>query len=507
MKQNLKARKRGSGDFKLLIPDKELSIVIEKGLLQSLEKELEQRKAILERKLFEYYGLKERQSYIGQLQRQLEDKTAEINMQKMAVDSLQDERKKLHEEIKQGLVAEKQLEMAKKMLKGLQEKMDASASNVKGRLIVLQEQVSGFQSGEISFRDTIVEKELEDVKDVELEIAEMQRRKRELELEKRELAVKLIAAKERIAALSNMKESKIMAGVKEEVITLRHANKELQERVERLQSDRFDKVEELVYQRWIRTCLRLEIQNQENQLGKTSKCDSRKDSSKKSHEKTKPVMSDPGFGSIFSSSSTESDKMDSTTIDSSSSCQRSSAKRLGVIHNIKRTKSITPVSSLSEKIELHDSNKSLERPTFQRARRVSFNDSVKSVESTYRSTPKSVEEILDEKEISAARFGHSSNMNSGPICSNKLEGVKHEPSSATLTIVKDGHSSGTTEKLNNNDSINLLEGRRTEIAPGDKLHSMMSEVHPLDNRDRSHALVNIVAALFFVFVLFRLSFC
>lgn len=205
MKQDLKARKKGSGDFKLLIPDKELSIVIEKGLLQSLEQELEQRKEILERKLFEYHGLKERQSYIGQLQRQLEDKTAEINMLKMAVDSLQDERKKLHEEIKQGLVAEKQLEMAK-MLKGLQEKMDASASSVKGRLIVLQEQVFNFQSGEISFRDTIVEKELEDVKDVELEIAEMKRRKKELELEKRELAVKLIAAKERIAALSNMKE-------------------------------------------------------------------------------------------------------------------------------------------------------------------------------------------------------------------------------------------------------------------------------------------------------------
>lgn len=205
MKQDLKARKKGSGDFKLLIPDKELSIVIEKGLLQSLEQELEQRKEILERKLFEYHGLKERQSYIGQLQRQLEDKTTEINMLKMAVDSLQDERKKLHEEIKQGLVAEKQLEMAK-MLKGLQEKMDASASSVKGRLIVLQEQVFNFQSGKISFRDTIVEKELEDVKDVELEIAEMKRRKKELELEKRELAVKLIAAKERIAALSNMKE-------------------------------------------------------------------------------------------------------------------------------------------------------------------------------------------------------------------------------------------------------------------------------------------------------------
>jgi chromosome segregation ATPase len=209
MQQNLKPTftgKKESGDFKFLIPDNELSNVIERGLVQSLQKELAQRKVTLERKLLEYHGLKEQQAYISQLQRQLEDKTMKINALKMAVDSLQDERKKLHEEIKQGFVAEKQLEMAKNVLKGLQDKMDANPRHVKGRLIMLQEQVSRFQSDEISFRDTNVVKKLENVKDVELEIAEMKRRNKELELEKRELAVKLVVAKERIAALSNMTE-------------------------------------------------------------------------------------------------------------------------------------------------------------------------------------------------------------------------------------------------------------------------------------------------------------
>jgi hypothetical protein len=78
MQQNLKPTftgKKESGDFKFLIPDNELSNVIERGLVQSLQKELEQRKVTLERKLLEYHGLKEQQAYISQLQRQLEDKT------------------------------------------------------------------------------------------------------------------------------------------------------------------------------------------------------------------------------------------------------------------------------------------------------------------------------------------------------------------------------------------------------------------------------------------------
>ncbi|KAG6675588.1 hypothetical protein I3842_15G110700, partial [Carya illinoinensis] len=338
--RNLKpslAGKIGSEEFEFLIHDKELSNVTEMGLVQSLVKEVEQRKVTIEGKLLELYGLKEQQLSIEHLLRQLEDKTTEIDMLRITIESLQVEREKLHEQIKEGFVAENQLEMAKKRLKGMQEKIEAKGSQVIGRLMLLQEQVSSFKNDDISFRDTMVEKKLESVKNVGLEVAEMKRMNKELELEKRELAIELIVAKARIAALSKMTEDKIMAKAKEELSSLKHANEELQDQVERLQKNRFDMVEELVYQRWIHTCLRFEIQNHQNKSIKTSKCDSSKASSQESHEKTKPLMSDPRFDSISSDTSAESDEIySSTTYDSSSSSQRSSADRLGVTSSIKR---------------------------------------------------------------------------------------------------------------------------------------------------------------------------
>ncbi|KAF5468972.1 hypothetical protein F2P56_013078 [Juglans regia] len=502
--QNLKpslAGKKGSEEFEFLIHDKDLSNVTEMGLVQSLVKEMEQRKVTIEGKQLELYGLKEQQLSIEHLRRQLEDKTTEIDMLKITIKSLQVERKKLHEQIKEGFIAEKQLEMAKKMLKGMQEKIEAKGSQVMGRLMVLQEQVSNFKNDDISFRDTMVEKKLEAVENVGLEVAEIKRMNKELELEKRELAIKLIVAKARIAALSNMTEDKMMAKAKEELSSLKHANEELQDQVERLQKNRFNMVEELVYQRWIHTCLRFEIQNHQNQSIETSKCDSSKASSQKSHEKTKSLMSDPRFDSISSDTSAESDEIySSTTYDSSSSSQRSTAKRLGVILSMKRWgrskddrpsrgdslsrsglihrffMSMVPskqpmlrktgdgsVITLSKKQELQDSNKSEETLTFQRIRPVSFNDSVKSMEySTYLDMPKSNEEMSDGKKNYVLR--------------SRFEGEKHESSSATLATMMDDHSSSPAGECIKN-SINTHEGNRTEIAHGDELlHSRMFKV-------------------------------
>ncbi|KAG7944487.1 hypothetical protein I3843_15G105100 [Carya illinoinensis] len=527
--RNLKpslAGKIGSEEFEFLIHDKELSNVTEMGLVQSLVKEVEQRKVTIEGKLLELYGLKEQQLSIEHLLRQLEDKTTEIDMLRITIESLQVEREKLHEQIKEGFVAENQLEMAKKRLKGMQEKIEAKGSQVIGRLMLLQEQVSSFKNDDISFRDTMVEKKLESVKNVGLEVAEMKRMNKELELEKRELAIELIVAKARIAALSKMTEDKIMAKAKEELSSLKHANEELQDQVERLQKNRFDMVEELVYQRWIHTCLRFEIQNHQNKSIKTSKCDSSKASSQESHEKTKPLMSDPRFDSISSDTSAESDEIySSTTYDSSSSSQRSSADRLGVTSSIKRWgrskddrtsrgdslsrsglirrffMSVVPpkqpmlrktgdslVITLSKKLELQDSNKSVETQTFQRTRRVSFNDSVKSMEySTYLDMPKSNEEISDGKKNYALR--------------SKFEGEKHESSYATLATVMDGHSSSPAGECIKK-RINPHGGNRTEISHGDELlHSRTSKVIiPSDNRVKTH-LLHLVAALLFVFML------
>lgn len=62
--------------------------------LKQLVKELEEREVKLEGELLEYYGLKEQESDIVELQRQLKIKTVEIDMLNITINSLQAERKK-----------------------------------------------------------------------------------------------------------------------------------------------------------------------------------------------------------------------------------------------------------------------------------------------------------------------------------------------------------------------------------------------------------------------------
>lgn len=175
--------------------------------IELLVKELQQRKVRLEKKLLELCVLKEEQSYMVHLQRHMEDKSAEIGMLNVTIASLQAERKVLQEDAKQCVLAKKQLEMAKKMIAEMQKKMDSNESSImKGRLLVMEEQVSSFPKDEISVRDAIAEKKLKAVKNVELEVLKMKRRNKELELEKRELAVKLVSAEARISTLSSMTE-------------------------------------------------------------------------------------------------------------------------------------------------------------------------------------------------------------------------------------------------------------------------------------------------------------
>lgn len=124
--------------------------------LRSLVMELEEREVKLEGELLEYYGLKEQESDVTELQRQLKIKTVEIDMLNITIKSLQAERKKL------------------------------------------------------AFRkDSEVEKQLKALKELEVEVVELKRKNKELQHEKRELSVKLGAAEARIRTLSEMTEVKV----------------------------------------------------------------------------------------------------------------------------------------------------------------------------------------------------------------------------------------------------------------------------------------------------------
>uniref|UniRef100_A0A1J3HHL6 Protein CHUP1, chloroplastic n=1 Tax=Noccaea caerulescens TaxID=107243 RepID=A0A1J3HHL6_NOCCA len=317
--------------------------------LRQLVKELEEREVKLEGELLEYYGLKEQESDIVELQRQLKIKTVEIDMLNITINSLQAERKKLQEEISQNGVSRKELEVARNKIKELQRQIQLDANQTKGQLLLLKQHVSSLQmkEEEAMNKDTEVERKLKAVQELEVEVMELKRKNKELQYEKRELTIKLDSAEARISALSNMTESDKVAKVREEVNNLKHNNEDLLKQVEGLQMNRFSEVEELVYLRWVNACLRYELRNYQTPAGKISARDLSKNLSPKSQAKAKRLMleyagSERGQGdtdveSNFSQpSSPGSDDFENASMDSSTSRLSSFSKKPGLMQKLKR---------------------------------------------------------------------------------------------------------------------------------------------------------------------------
>ncbi|KAK7309993.1 hypothetical protein RJT34_07173 [Clitoria ternatea] len=317
--------------------------------LRQLVKELEEREVKLEGELLEYYGLKEQESDIVELQRQLKIKTVEIDMLNITINSLQTERKRLQEELTHGASAKRELEVARNKIKELQRQIQLEANQTKGQLLLLKQQVSGLQvkEEEAARKDAELGKKLKAVNDMEVEVVELKRKNKELQHEKRELMVKLNAAESKVTEISNMTESEMVAKANEEVSNLRHANEDLLKQVEGLQMNRFSEVEELVYLRWVNACLRYELRNHQAPPGKLSARDLSKNLSPKSQEKAKHLMleyagsergqGDTDLDSNFSHpSSPGSEDFDNASIDSSYSKYSSLSKKTSLIQKLKK---------------------------------------------------------------------------------------------------------------------------------------------------------------------------
>ncbi|KAF9677303.1 hypothetical protein SADUNF_Sadunf08G0093900 [Salix dunnii] len=333
--------------------DKIYEIVMENNVrelecLRNLVQELEGREVKLEGELLEYYALKEQEPDIVELQRQIKFKTVEIDMLNITINSLQAERKKLQEEILLGASAREELELSRNKIKELQRQIQLSANQTKGQLLLLKQQVSGLQSKEQEAmkKHADAEKRLKAAKELEVEVVELKRKNKELQHEKRELTIKLGAAEAKVASLSNMTETEIVAKVRKEVKDLRHTKEDLLKQVEGLQMNRFSEVEELVYLRWVNACLRYELRNYQTPSGKVSARDLNKSLSPKSQERAKQLLleyagsergqGDTDLDSSYSHlSSPGCEDFDNTSIDTSFS-RYSFNKKPGLIQKLKK---------------------------------------------------------------------------------------------------------------------------------------------------------------------------
>ena len=172
--------------------------------LRSLVREMEEREVKLEGELLEYYGMKEMETDIAELQKQLKTKTVEINILNNTINSMQAERKKLQDEVARGAVAKEELEKARSKIKELQRQIQLEAGQTKGQLMLLKQQVIGLKAKEeeAAKKEAEVQRKLKKLKELELEVVELRRKNKELLYEKRDLIVKLDAAEGKITEVS-----------------------------------------------------------------------------------------------------------------------------------------------------------------------------------------------------------------------------------------------------------------------------------------------------------------
>ncbi|KAL2474138.1 protein CHUP1 [Forsythia ovata] len=157
----------------------------------------------------------------------------------------------------QVLDLERELELKKSEIDGLVQKvglLECERDSLSEQLITLN--VVSEKQDELSERE-----EHENSHGVEMEIVELRRLNKELQLQKRNLACRITSLESQLANLAKVSESDIVEKIKAEASVLRHTNEDLCKQVEGLQLNRLNEVEELVYLRWVNSCLRNELNN------------------------------------------------------------------------------------------------------------------------------------------------------------------------------------------------------------------------------------------------------
>ncbi|KAL8033874.1 hypothetical protein ABFX02_13G184500 [Erythranthe guttata] len=152
---------------------------------------------------------------------------------------------------------ERQLELKKSEIDGLTKKvglLEIEKANLSGQIVSLAS-VMGKQD------EVVVTEKHDHFSSVEMEVVELRRLNKELQLQKRNLSSRISTLESQLAAIAKVSESEVVEKIKTEASLLRHTNEDLCKQVEGLQMSRMNEVEELAYLKWVNSCLRDELRS------------------------------------------------------------------------------------------------------------------------------------------------------------------------------------------------------------------------------------------------------
>ncbi|XVF26873.1 hypothetical protein REPUB_Repub14bG0057300 [Reevesia pubescens] len=322
--------------------------------LRNMVRVLRERERNLEVQLLEYYGLKEQETTVLELQNQLKINNMESKLFTLKIKSLQSENQRLEGQVADHAKVIAELETARSRIKVLKKKLWHEAERNREQILNLQKRVARLQEQELKApaNNQDIESKLRRLKVLEVEAEELRKSNRRLQIENSELARKLESTQ--ILANSVLEDPEREA-LNEMRNCLRQENEDLMKQIEQLQADRCTDAEELVYLRWINACLQYELRNYQPNPGKTVATDLSKSLSPKSEEKAKKLileyartegMGDRGMNSMdfdcdqWSSSQasygTDTGEVDDSSFQNSSATKTTSSGKIKFFKNLRR---------------------------------------------------------------------------------------------------------------------------------------------------------------------------
>ncbi|XP_057527711.1 protein CHUP1, chloroplastic isoform X2 [Amaranthus tricolor] len=260
--------------------------------IDSLKKRIKflvERERRLEVQLLEYYGLKEQETAMMELQNRLKINSMEAKIFSMKIDTLQSDNKRLEAQVADYSKVVNELEAAKEKIKKLQWKLRYNAEQNKEKILDLTQRVAKLHEQERGASTNRADdlSEIHKVVELEAEVEGLRKYNECLEQENADLAQRLDSTQMLANTLFEDPEREELSKA---MVQQRKENQNLREEIERLQTDRCADAEELVYLRWINACLRYELRNYQPPPGKTVARDLSKCLSPTSEKKAKQLI-------------------------------------------------------------------------------------------------------------------------------------------------------------------------------------------------------------------------
>ncbi|VFQ97420.1 unnamed protein product [Cuscuta campestris] len=166
-------------------------------------------------------------------------------------------------------------------------KLEAEMELKSGEVDGLVKRVEELECNNASLSEELRKRDnIKDLNGLEIEVVELRRLNKELQLQKRDLSCRLSYYMDSKLATTpqRISEENDVEKIKAEASLLRHRNESLCKQVEGLQMSRLNEVEELAYLRWENSCLRDELRGCDKPLSSPDGSDKSRESTNQSDE-------------------------------------------------------------------------------------------------------------------------------------------------------------------------------------------------------------------------------